>query len=334
MPLSDSLGRPLRDLRISVTDRCNFRCRYCMPREHFGSEHQFLGKEEILSYEEISKLAKSMIPLGLKKLRITGGEPLIRRDIGHLVSMLRRLGDDLDLAMTTNGVLLKNNAEALKQAGLNRVTVSLDALDRVLFQKMGDTKHEPTEVIEGIDEALRVGLEVKVNMVVQRSLNETQIIPIAGMCFERSITPRFIEFMDVGATNKWNLESVVSGQEIREIISKEYGGLRAVIPNHPSDVARRWTTPEGYEFGLIQSVTEPFCGDCSRARISANGSLYTCLFASQGHDLRALLRFDANHDELQSAIQSIWMDRKDRYSEQRTNQVEVRSKVEMSFIGG
>ena len=334
MPLSDSLGRPLRDLRISVTDRCNFRCRYCMPREHFGSEHQFLGKEEILSYEEISKLAKSMIPLGLKKLRITGGEPLIRRDIGHLVSMLRRLGDDLDLAMTTNGVLLKNNAEALKQAGLNRVTVSLDALDRVLFQKMGDTKHEPTEVIEGIDEALRVGLEVKVNMVVQRSLNETQIIPIAGMCFERSITPRFIEFMDVGATNKWNLESVVSGQEIREIISKEYGGLSAVIPNHPSDVARRWTTPEGYEFGLIQSVTKPFCGDCSRARISANGSLYTCLFASQGHDLRALLRFDANHEELQSAIQSIWMDRKDRYSEQRTNQVEVRSKVEMSFIGG
>jgi cyclic pyranopterin phosphate synthase len=199
---------------------------------------------------------------------------------------------------------------------------------------MGDTKHEPSEVIEGIEEALRVGLEVKVNMVVQRSLNETQIVPIADMCFQRTITPRFIEFMDVGVTNQWNLEAVVSGQEIREILSKEFGDLEAVIPDHPSDVARRWTTPQGYEFGLIQSVTEPFCGDCSRARISANGSLYTCLFASEGHDLRALLRFDANHDQLEHAIQSIWMDRKDRYSEQRTKQVEVPSKVEMSFIGG
>lgn len=305
-----------------------------MPREHFGSEHQFLGKEEILSYEEITTLAESMIPLGLKKIRITGGEPLIRRDICNLIAMLRHLGSDLDIAMTTNGVLLKRHAEDLKRAGLNRVTVSLDAIEKELFQSMGDTNHQPHEVVEGIDEALRVGLDVKVNTVVQRSLNEQQIGPIAAMCFKRDIVPRFIEFMDVGVTNKWVLESVVSGEEIREMLSKKYGKIDAVKPDHPSDVARRWRTPQGHEFGLIESVTAPFCGDCSRARISANGSMYTCLFTNKGHDLRSLLRFNANAEDLQKAIQTIWTTRKDQYSEQRTTQVVTPTKIEMSFIGG
>lgn len=305
-----------------------------MPREHFGSDHEFLGKEEILSYEEITKITAAMIPLGLSKIRITGGEPLIRKDIAHLIGMLRTLDREIDLALTTNGVLLKQHAKALLEAGLNRVTVSLDALDVGMFQAMGDTRHTPSEVLEGIDEAIKVGLNVKVNTVVQRNLNESEVAPIAQVCFDRGITPRFIEFMDVGTTNEWNLESVVSGDEIREILAHEFGLLHSVPSGHPSDVAKLWQTDMGHSIGMIQSVTAPFCGDCSRARISANGSLYTCLFATQGSDLRALLRFGAAEEDLDQAIQSIWTNRKDRYSETRSNEERPQPKIEMSFIGG
>ena len=305
-----------------------------MPREHFGTEHQFLGREEILSYEEISAIAGSMLPLGVQKLRLTGGEPLMRKDIALLVEMMRGLDENVDIALTTNGVLLKQHATALKAAGLNRVTVSLDALDQDLFQKMGDTTHTPNQVIEGIDHALEVGLLVKVNTVVQRGLNESEIAPIAALCFERSITPRFIEFMDVGTTNQWNLDSVVSGDEMRGLLSRSFGPLSRVQSEHPSDVAKRWQTEKGDQVGFIQSVTNPFCGDCSRARISANGSLYTCLFATEGHDVRALVRFGAEPLELQDAIRSIWQGRKDRYSEERTTEQSLQQKVEMSFIGG
>jgi cyclic pyranopterin phosphate synthase len=334
MALQDALKRPLQDLRISVTDRCNFRCRYCMPREHFGSEHVFLPKSDILTYEEITRVTASILPLGLRKLRITGGEPLVRRDISHLIGLLRGLDSNIDIALTTNGILLAEHASDLKEAGLNRVTVSLDALETSVFQAMGDTRETPSNVVQGIDKAIQVGLTVKVNTVVQRGINEDQVTKIAGMCFERGITPRFIEFMDVGSTNQWDLASVVSGSEIRAMLSSAFGPLEALPADHPSDVAKKWTTKDGHRVGLIQSVTAPFCGDCSRARISANGSIYTCLFASEGKDLLGMLRFGATEKELREAIQSIWLGRSDRYSELRTKETKTASKVEMSFIGG
>jgi len=305
-----------------------------MPREHFGADHEFLPREDILTYEEITKIASTLMPLGLAKLRITGGEPLMRKDIQKLVRMLRDLNSDVDLAMTTNGVLLKRHAASLKEAGLDRVTVSLDALDTDLFQSMGDNRHSPAEVMAGVDAALNVGLKVKINMVVQRNVNESQVVPIAAFCFERNIIPRFIEFMDVGSTNQWELDSVVSGEEIRTLLTQKYGPVSPVSPDHPSDVAKRWKTEQGHMFGLIQSVTAPFCGDCSRARISANGSMYTCLFANEGHDLRAMLRLGANASDIEAAIRTIWTAREDRYSEGRTEHKEPKSKIEMSFIGG
>ena len=334
MALLDALTRPLLDLRISVTDRCNFRCRYCMPREHFGSEHVFLEKTEILSYEEITKVASAMLPLGLRKLRITGGEPLVRKDLANLIEMLRDLDLNLDIALTTNGILLAKHAQKLKKAGLNRVTISLDALETEVFQHMGDTPHTPNEVVEGIDAALEAGLGVKINTVVQRNVNEDQLGRIALMAHQRHITPRYIEFMDVGSTNQWNLESVVSGEEIREILTQSIGPLKPIKSDHPSDVAKRWETNDGFHIGVIQSVTAPFCGDCSRARLSANGSMYTCLFATHGNDLRSLLRMDADESDLEEAISTIWSKRKDRYSEERTQINPSSKKVEMSFIGG
>lgn len=334
MALLDALHRPLLDLRISVTDRCNFRCRYCMPREHFGADHTYLSKTDILTYEEITSIASSIRPLGLRKVRITGGEPLIRKDIATLIEMLRALDPQLDLALTTNGILLAKHAKTLKEAGLNRVTVSLDALDEGVFKAMGDTEHSPEEVVEGIDAALRVGLGVKVNMVVQRNVNENQVGAIAKMAHERNLVPRYIEFMDVGTTNQWNMDSVVSGEEIRQMLSKTIGPLKQVDPFHPSDVAKRWQTENGQQVGMIQSVTAPFCGDCSRARISANGSLYTCLFATNGNDLRSLIRLGAGKNDLTEAIKAIWTQRNDRYSEQRGEHDQPVSKIEMSFIGG
>lgn len=335
MPLLDARQRPLKDLRVSVTDRCNFRCTYCMPREHFGTDHAFLPRDELLSYEEIAFVVESLMSCGLQKVRLTGGEPLLRRNMVDLVTMLRGVGPELDLAMTTNGALLKDHAAGLQEAGLDRVTVSLDAVDIETFQTMADTKRYGPEVIfEGIEAALEVGLTVKVNAVVRRGVNEDQILPLARACHLRDIPLRFIEYMDVGNTNAWDLDEVVTGAEIRNVIEAEFGMLNPEKPTERGEVARRYTLASGYEFGFIESVSNPFCGDCSRARLSANGSIYTCLFSSKGNDLKGLLRFGASSNDVQEAIRSIWERRNDRYSTERAERAGEVKKVEMSFIGG
>lgn len=335
MALTDAYQRPLKDLRISVTDRCNFRCTYCMPREHFGADHAFLPRDELLTYEEIAFVVDALTACGLQKIRLTGGEPLLRRNLTALVAMLREVGPELDLAMTTNGALLKTHAAALREAGLNRVTVSLDAVDTSTFQSMSDTEQVDPEVIfSGIDEALRVGLTVKVNTVVRRGVNEHQILPLARICHERNISLRFIEYMDVGNTNAWKLDEVVDGAEIRSLLETEFGTLTPKPSEERSEVARRYTLESGYEFGFIESVSNPFCGDCSRARLSANGSIYTCLFSANGNDLKGLLRFGANKNDVLEAIRAIWEKRNDRYSMERADRMDDENKVEMSFIGG
>ncbi|MAH41830.1 MAG: GTP 3',8-cyclase MoaA [Verrucomicrobiales bacterium] len=335
MALRDVHHRPLKDLRISVTDRCNFRCTYCMPREHFGSDHDFLPRNELLSYEEITFVVDSLMNCGLQKVRLTGGEPLLRRDLTDLVSMLRQAGPELDLAMTTNGALLKNHAESLREAGLDRVTVSLDAVEPETFQAMADTEQvDPEAIFAGIKEAQRAGLTVKVNTVVRKGVNENQILPLARICLQHNIPLRFIEYMDVGNTNAWKLDEVITGAEIRHIIEGEFGSLKPLPSKEASEVARRYTLESGYEFGFIESVSNPFCGDCSRARLSANGSIYTCLFSSSGNDLKGLLRFGASQNDVQEAIRAIWEQRKDRYSMERTELTGDENKVEMSFIGG
>ena len=335
MRLVDRYRRPLHDLRVSVTDRCNFRCTYCMPREHFDADHAFLEREALLTYEEITTVVQSLMPAGLRKVRLTGGEPLLRKDITTLVEMLRAAGPELDLALTTNGALLERHASALKQAGLDRVTVSLDAIDEALFQQMADTtNHGPNQVLAGIDVALGLGLGVKVNTVVQKGLNDGELIQLAEACTARNITLRFIEFMDVGNTNAWKLEDVMTGQEIRNVLQHRFGQLKPVQAADRSQVARTYETVDGHRFGFIESVSNPFCGDCTRARLSANGSLYTCLFSSSGHDLKALLRMEAEEHEVLQAIHSIWEGRKDRYSMDRASIKDPSSKVEMSFIGG
>ena len=306
-----------------------------MPREHFGSDHSFLPRDELLSYEEITEVVRGMLPLGLKKLRLTGGEPLLRKNIVSLISMLRNLSGTIDIALTTNGALLRKHAQSLREAGLNRVTVSLDAIDAELFQIMADSpKWTPDDVLGGILEARRVGLGVKINTVIKKGVNENQILPLFQRFYELKIPLRFIEFMDVGNTNSWNLNDVVSGQEIREVIEHEYGGVSPVARSIRGEVAQRFSLDDGYEFGCIESVTSPFCGDCTRARLSANGSMYTCLFASKGNDLKSLLRMGASPENISTAIMDIWSKRSDRYSEERTKQTKPREKVEMSFIGG
>ena len=334
MQLQDSLGRPLRDLRISITDRCNFRCTYCMPRENFGPEHVFLEKEEILSYEEMTSVVASLIPLGLSKVRITGGEPLLRRDLSVFIAMLRELDSELDIALTTNAVLLERHAESLFKSGLNRITVSLDAIDTDLFQAITDSRNTPEEIFRGIETAQKIGLPVKINCVLKKGVNESQIIPLTQACMDRKITIRFIEFMDVGTTNNWNLDSVMSGEEVRQVLRDHFGPLVPKASAHPSDVARLWSLVDGSVIGFIESVTKPFCGDCSRARLSAHGSIYTCLFSEQGFDLRSILRFGANREDIATVIRDIWTHRDDRYSELRTQLKETRQPVEMSFIGG
>ena len=334
MLLQDSLGRPLRDLRISITDRCNFRCTYCMPRESFGPEHVFLAKEDILSYEEMASVVASLLPLGLTKVRITGGEPLIRRDLPVFIAMLRDLDSELDIALTTNAVLLERHAEALFKSGLNRVTVSLDAVNTDLFQSITDSTNTPEEIFRGIETAQQIGLPVKVNCVIKKGVNDSQIVPLTQACIERNITVRFIEFMDVGTTNNWNLDSVMSGDEMRTILRDHFGPLEPKTSAHPSDVARLWRFANGSTVGFIESVTKPFCGNCSRARLSAHGSIYTCLFSEKGFDLRGILRFGADKEETATIIRDIWTHREDRYSELRTQLKEKRQPVEMSFIGG
>ena len=334
-PYTDALHRPLRDVRLSVTDRCNFRCGYCMPREHFGHDHEFLGREHLLTFEEMTTLVEGLLPMGLEKVRITGGEPLLRRDLTKLITMIRTISPTLDLALTTNGSLLSRHAQDLKRAGLNRVTVSLDAVDHDLFQAMADTaQFTPKDVFDGIQAALDVGLQVKVNTVVKGGENVSQVVPMAKALSGTGVPLRFIEFMDVGNTNAWSLEHVVSGEEIRTLLEQHLGALHPLPANHTGEVARRYRTEDEQEFGFIESVTQPFCGDCSRIRLSANGTMYTCLFASEGHELKPMLRMGASSKDITEAVKTVWTRRSDRYSMDRAEGQTTQPKVEMSFIGG
>ena len=330
----DTFKRPLRDLRVSVTDRCNFRCVYCMPKEVFGKDFQFLPRGEILSFEEIERLVRVFVGLGVQKVRLTGGEPLVRRNIERLVEMLAKVSD-LDLTLTTNGSLLAGKAKALRNAGLKRVTVSLDSLDDEVFKSMNDVDFPVAKVLEGMDAAEAVGLApIKVNMVVKRGLNEQSILPMARHFRGTGRILRFIEYMDVGSSNGWRLNDVVSAREIVATIDRELP-LEPVEKNYPGEVAERWRYRDGSgEIGVIASVTQAFCADCTRARLSADGSLYTCLFATQGHDLRPLVRGDATDSQIADSIAAIWTARDDRYSELRSAETAGLKKIEMSFIGG
>lgn len=332
--LRDALGRPLRDLRISVTDRCNFRCVYCMPKEVFGKDYAFLERKALLTFEEIVRLARVFQGLGVGKIRLTGGEPLVRRNLEQLIAMLADIGG-LDLTLTTNGSNLAKKAQALKAAGLQRVTVSLDALDDATFMRMNDVDFPVARVLEGIEAAAAAGLDpIKVNMVVKRGMNEAGILPMARYFRERGHILRFIEYMDVGATNGWRMDDVVTAREIVETIDAEMP-LEPADPNYTGEVAERWRYRDGSgEIGVIASVTQAFCSDCTRARISTEGKLFTCLFASAGHDLRALLRSGASDADLEQAVRDIWTRRTDRYSEIRTSQTVEVKKIEMSYIGG
>ena len=330
----DTLGRPLHDLRISVTDRCNFRCVYCMPKEIFGKDFQFLPRAEILTFEEIERLVRIFVPLGVQKIRLTGGEPLVRRDLERLVEKLAQIGD-LDLTLTTNGSLLAQKAKALAAAGLKRVTVSLDSLDDTTFKRMNDADFPVAKVLAGIEAAGAAGLApIKINMVTKRGVNESSIVPMARYFKGTGMTLRFIEFMDVGSTNGWRLDDVVPAREIVAMIDREMP-IEPVQAGYRGEVAARYRYKDGTgEIGVISSVTQPFCADCTRARLSADGSLYTCLFATEGHDLRALLRSGASDEEITNAIAAVWTERTDRYSDLRSEETAGLHKIEMSFIGG
>jgi GTP 3',8-cyclase len=333
-PTLDRRRRPLCDLRLSVTDRCNFRCRYCMPREHFGPGFRFLPRAEILSFEEIARVVRVFAGLGIQKLRLTGGEPLLRSDLSALIAMLRAAGD-FDLALTTNGALLEKQAAELAQAGLGRVTVSLDSLDADVFARMTDSDTTPAQVLAGIDAAAAAGLgPIKINAVIKRNLNDHGLLDLARRFKGTGHVLRFIEFMDVGATNDWRLDHVVSGREIIERISAELP-LEPLQQHDLGQVAKRWRYRDGGgEIGVITSVTEPFCSDCSRARLGADGMLYTCLFAAGGTDLRPALRSGASDEELRQLVEQIWTRREDRYSELRSANTLALPRVEMSYIGG
>ena len=328
----DTIGRPLRDLRISVTDRCNFRCVYCMPKEVFGRDYRFLDRRELLTFEELERLARVFVADGVEKIRITGGEPLLRRDLESLIASLAAL--DVDLTLTTNGSLLARKAQSLADAGLRRVTVSLDSLDDETFRSMNDVDFPVERVLEGIQAAAAAGLPVKVNAVIKRGVNEQAVLDLARHFKGTPHVLRFIEYMDVGHTNGWRLDEVLSAAEIVETIDEALP-LEPVDPAYRGEVARRWRYRDGGgEIGVIASVTQPFCGDCTRARISAEGKLYTCLFSIRGHDLRALVRSGATDEDLHDAIAAIWSRRADRYSEIRSQQTAGAPKVEMSYIGG
>ena len=329
----DTLGRPARDLRISVTDRCNFRCLYCMPREVYGRDYAFLPRSALLSFEEITRVAGAFHGLGVRKLRLTGGEPLLRRELERLVAMLAAL-PDAEVTMTTNGALLARKAQLLADAGLARVTVSLDSVDEDVFRAMNDVDVPLADVLEGIDAAAAAGLSVKVNTVVKRGLNDDGIVDLAARFRGTGHVLRFIEFMDVGSTNGWRLDDVVPAAEIVARIGDVFP-LEPLDPNYRGETARRGRSADGSgSIGVIASVTEPFCGDCTRARLSADGKLYTCLFATAGRDLRPLLRGDASDGELLAHLSHAWRRRDDRYSELRTAETAALPKVEMSYIGG
>jgi cyclic pyranopterin phosphate synthase len=333
-PLADRRARPLHDLRISVTDRCNFRCTYCMPKEVFDRDHRFLPQSDLLSFEEITRLARIFRDHGVRKVRITGGEPLLRRNIERLIEMLAGLGG-LDLTLTTNGSLLARKARALRDAGLERVTVSLDSLDDAVFRAMNDVDFPVASVLEGIDAAAAAGLApIKINMVVKRGVNDGDVVAMARHFKGSGHILRFIEFMDVGATNGWRLDDVVPSAEVIRRIDAEMP-LEPVDPNYAGEVAERWRYRDGSgEVGVISSVTQAFCSTCTRARLSTEGKLYTCLFATSGYDLRALVRGGADDRAIADAIAGIWQVRDDRYSEIRTAETAGLRKVEMSYIGG
>lgn len=343
--LNDTLGRPLRDLRISVTDRCNFRCNYCMPSEIFDKDYAFLPQSSLLSFEEITRLATIFVAHGVEKIRLTGGEPLLRKNLEVLIGMLSRLqtpqGKPLDITLTTNGSLLARKAQALKDAGLRRVTVSLDALDDVIFRGMNDVDFPVADVLKGIEVAQQVGLApIKINMVVKRGTNDSQILPLARHFRHTGAVLRFIEYMDVGATNGWRMDEVLPSAQVIAHLQTEFA-LAAIDPNYPGETAERWRYLDGGgEIGVISSVTQAFCGECNRARLSTEGKLFLCLFAHQGHDLRALLRGNYADDQIAAAVGPIWQARSDRYSELRAALPPDASppgsakRVEMSYIGG
>jgi GTP 3',8-cyclase len=339
--LTDTLGRPLHDLRISVTDRCNFRCTYCMPKEIFGADYAFLPRSEVLTFEEIERVARVFVGLGAEKLRLTGGEPLVRRDLRVLVGMLAALrrpdGEPLDLTLTTNGSALRALAGRLADAGLQRVTVSLDSLDDATFSAMNGVDYPVEKVLDGIAAAREAGLgPIKINMVVRRGINEASVLPMARWAHDEGVILRFIEYMDVGHTNGWRLDEVVPADELVAIVDAEMP-LEAVPPRYRGEVATRYRFRDGGgEIGLIASVTAPFCGDCTRARLSAEGRFYTCLFTGEGHDLRAVLRDPAASDaDLAATVAAVWRVRDDRYSEERTEATSSSlPRIEMFAMGG
>ena len=335
MTALDTLGRPLRDLRISVTDRCNFRCTYCMPKEVFGADHAFLKRAEVLEFDEIARIVRAAVALGVRKVRLTGGEPLVRRDLESLVARLSAIEGIEDLTLTTNASLLAGKADALAAAGLHRVTVSLDALDDATFTRMNDVGFPVARVLDGIAAAEAAGLgPIKVNTVARRGVNEHAILDLAEHFRGTGTTVRFIEYMDVGHSNGWRMDDVVPAAEIVRRISARWP-LVPMAAGYRGEVAERWRYADGAgEIGVISSVTQPFCGDCTRARLSADGSLYTCLFAAAGHDLRGPLRAGLGDEELADALRVIWTGRSDRYSDLRSLDTVDPARVEMSFIGG
>lgn len=347
-PLRDTRDRALHDLRISVTDRCNFRCVYCMPKSVFTPDYQYLQQSELLSFEEITRLARIFVALGVRKIRLTGGEPLLRRNVESLIALLADLrtpsGEPVELTLTTNGSLLSRKARALREAGLHRLTVSLDALDETIFRRMNDVAYSVEEVLSGIAAAEAAGFDdIKVNMVVKKGWNDSEIIPMARYFRATPHTVRFIEYMDVGASNGWKMDEVVPSQAVIAAISESVAPLKPRSSAYPGEVAQRWEyVDNGREVGVISSVTQAFCRDCTRARLSTEGQLYTCLFATEGHDIRALLRGEsgadhpppATDDDLRRAIASVWTRRTDRYSEIRTEHTSDRPRIEMSYIGG
>ncbi|MFB5551098.1 GTP 3',8-cyclase MoaA [Bacillus cereus] len=333
--VKDFFGRPLQDLRISVIDRCNFRCTYCMPTEIFGPEYAFLKDEFLLTFDEIERLAKLFVSIGVRKIRLTGGEPLLRKDLTKLIARLVKIDGLIDIGLTTNAIHLTKQAKALKEAGLHRVNVSLDAIDDDIFKNINGRNINTKPVIKGIIAAKEAGLEVKVNMVVKKGMNDHQVLPMAAYFKEQGITLRFIEFMDVGSTNGWNFDQVVTKRELIEMIHKVYP-LEPAEAHYFGEVAKRYRyVGTNVEVGFITSVSESFCASCTRARISADGKFYTCLFATEGLDVRELLRGNLSDEELLSVIQDVWMNRKDRYSDERTEEsAKNRPKIEMSYIGG
>lgn len=333
--ITDKLDRPLQDLRISVIDRCNFRCTYCMPKEIFGRDFTFMPQDQLFSFEEIERLVKIFVQLGVKKVRLTGGEPLLRRHLPKLIKKLTLIESLEDISLTTNGSLLETMAQKLKDAGLKRINVSLDALDDARFQSINDSGVSSKRIIKGILKAKDIGLDVKVNMVVKKGMNDQEIVPMATFFKDQGITLRYIEFMDVGQTNGWNFSKVVTKKEIYQALSKQFE-LEPVEPSYLGEVAKRYRYKgTNTEVGFITSVSESFCSTCTRARIAADGQMYTCLFAESGFDFRTLLRSEKSDEEIHTVITQIWNDRNDRYSDIRTEETAKNmKKIEMSYIGG